>query len=274
MTTFLKRKEVKKSYWRALQLQGCNTYARQQGLGYGYAMIPFLKKIYENDEVAFADSLLRHTELFNITPQCVNFVMGLSMAMEEEAVANPEFDKSSINAIKTALMGPLSGIGDAIFWGSWRTISIGIGLSFSATGSILGPISFFVIFNSLGWLIRYYGMKIGYEQGMQFIESATEGGLFENFTMAAKILGSTVVGFMIASAVKLTTSITVTFGEMATSIQADVFDKIMPKLLPLALCFATYYFVKQGKKTTTVLLWLIILSFVLAIIESLPIFMA
>lgn len=272
MSTFFDRKEVRSSFWRSCNLQGCNTYARQQGLGYGYAMIPFLKELYKEDKEALADALLRHTELFNITPQCVNFVMGLTMAMEEEAVKNSEFDKSSISAIKTALMGPLSGIGDAIFWGSWRTIAIGIAISFSISGSILGPISFFVIFNSLGWAVRYLGMKIGYEQGMQFIESATEGGLFENFTMAAKILGATVVGYMICSAVKLTTTITITLNEMSTSIQQDVFDKIMPSLLPLILCFATYYYVKKGKKTTTILVGLIILSFVLAIIESLPIF--
>lgn len=271
--SFFKRKEVRKSFIRSCALQGCNTYARQQGLGYGFAMIPFLTNLYKDDKDALADSLLRHTELFNITPQLVNFVMGLTMAMEEEAVENPDFDKTSISAIKAALMGPLSGIGDAIFWGSWRTISIGIAISFSVSGSILGPISFFVIFNSLGWIIRYFGMKIGYEQGMQFIESATEGGLFENFTMAAKILGSTVVGYMISTAVKLTTTLTLNFGEMSTSLQADVFDKIMPNLLPLILCLATFSFVKKGKNTTRVLLGLIVLSCIIAIFESIPIFM-
>lgn len=268
----LNRKEVRKSFWRSCQLQGCNSYARQQGLGFGFAMIPFLKELYKEDKAAFADALTRHTQLFNITPQCVNFVMGLSMAMEEEAHANPEFDKSSINALKTALMGPLSGIGDAILWGSWRAIAIGIAISFSSSGSILGPISFFVVFNSLGWAIRYFGMKIGYERGMEFIENASEGGLFENFTMAAKILGATVVGYMISSAVSFSTTLKITINEISTSLQTDIFDTIMPKLLPLLLCFATYHFVKKGKSTTAVLFGLLALSFALAILESLPFF--
>ena len=57
--------------------------------------------------------------------------MGIAAAMEKEASINPDFDKSSINAVKVALMGPLSGIGDSIFWGSLRVVAAGIGLSYS-----------------------------------------------------------------------------------------------------------------------------------------------
>ena len=37
--------------------------------------------------------------------------------MEESAKEDPNFDVSTINAIKVSLMGPLSGIGDTFFWG-------------------------------------------------------------------------------------------------------------------------------------------------------------
>ncbi len=262
----------RKVFWRSLWLQGCNTYARQQGLGFGTAMLPFLKMLYKDDPKGLSDAMMRHTELFNITPQCVTFVMGIVMAMEEEAVAKPEFDKSSISAIKIALMGPLSGIGDAVLWGSWRAIAIGIAISFSSQGSVLGPISFFVIFNVLAWAIRYFGYKIGYSSGMAFIEKATSTGLFENFTMAAKILGASVVGYMIASTVGLQTTLTFTMNDMTTALQADIFDKFMPSILPLVLCFGTYHFVKKGKSTPKILLGLILLAFAIALIEYIPFF--
>ncbi len=265
------RKEMRESWWRSLQLQTCNTYARQQGLGFGISMIPFLRELYKDDEEAFREALLRHLQLFNITPQCVTFVMGLAMAMEEEAKRNPAFDKGSINAVKTALMGPLSGFGDAILWGSWRTISIGIGLGIAQTGSALGAIVFVLLFNSVAWFIRYYGYGLGYNRGMDFIAQATEGGLFENFTMAAKILGATVVGYMISSTVGLKTTITFSFGEYTRALQTD-FDSIMPKLLPLILSFITYGWVRKGKKTTTILLYLLAIAVVLALIEAIPIF--
>lgn len=118
----MEKKEFMSGFWRSCCLQGCFNYERQQGLGFGYAMIPHLRRIYKDDPEGFKEAMKRHLVFYNITPQCTTFVQGIAVAMEEEAASNPDFDASSINAIKTALMGPLSGIGDSIFWGTLRTI--------------------------------------------------------------------------------------------------------------------------------------------------------
>lgn len=107
---------------------------------------------------------------------------------------------------------------------------------------------------------------------MTFIEKATSSGLFENFMMAAKILGASVVGYMIATTVGLQTTLTFSMNDMTTSLQTDIFDKIMPSILPLILCFGTYSFVKKGKSTTKILLGLTILAFAIALIEGIPFF--
>lgn len=270
MMDFWKSKIQRKALLRSLMLQGCNTYTRQQGLGYGYAMIPMLKEVYRENPEGYQEALLRNTGLFNITPQCVNFVMGITMAMEEEAAKNEEFDRASINAIKTSLMGPLSGIGDAIFWGSLRTIAIGVALTFSQSGSILGPLSFFLIYNVVAWIVRIKGQELGYKEGVNFLASATEGGLFDDFTMASKILGATVVGYMIAATINFITTITFTFEYSATAIQADIFDKIMPNFPSLLLAFVTFHYVKKGTSANKLLLALIVFAFVIAAIESIP----
>ena len=268
----LEHKEFMSNFWRSCCLQGCFNYERQQGLGFGYAMIPSLKRIYENDEEGFKDALKRHLTFYNITPQCTTFVQGIVIAMEEEAAVNKVFDKSSINAVKTALMGPLSGIGDSIFWGTLRTIGLGIGISFCMQGSILGPILFLLIHNIPHWFVRYKGLEIGYSQGLSFMENATEGGLLENFSMAAKILGSVVVGAMIASMISFTTTITLNMGNYQTLSIQSIFDGIMPKLLPLILAFGCFGLIRKGKKTTTVMLLLFAVAFVVALLEGLPMF--
>ncbi len=268
----LEHKEFMSNFWRSCCLQGCFNYERQQGLGFGYAMIPSLKRIYENDEEGFKDALKRHLTFYNITPQCTTFVQGIVIAMEEEAAVNKDFDKSSINAVKTALMGPLSGIGDSIFWGTLRTIGLGIGISFCMQGSILGPILFLLIHNIPHWFVRYKGLEIGYSQGLSFMENATEGGLLENFSMAAKILGSVVVGAMIASMISFTTTITLNMGNYQTLSIQSIFDGIMPKLLPLILAFGCFGLIRKGKKTTTVMLLLFAVAFVVALLEGLPMF--
>ena len=67
--------------------------------------------------------------------------------MEEENAKNPDdFDTSTITSIKTALMGPLAGIGDSMFWGTLLVIGIGGGASLAKEGNILGP---FFIFTNL-----------------------------------------------------------------------------------------------------------------------------
>ena len=235
----MEKKEFMSGFWRSCCLQGCFNYERQQGLGFGYAMIPHLRRIYKDDPEGFKEAMKRHLVFYNITPQCTTFVQGIAVAMEEEAASNPDFDASSINAIKTALMGPLSGIGDSIFWGTLRTIGLGVGISFCMQGNILGPILFLLIHNIPHWFVRYKGLQVGYEQGLSFMEDATEGGMRETFSMAA--------------------------------IQS-IFDDIAPKRLPLWLAFGCFALIRKGKKTTTVMLLLFLLGFVLAFLEGLPMF--
>ena len=179
----MEKKEFMSGFWRSCCLQGCFNYERQQGLGFGYAMIPHLRRIYKDDPEGFKEAMKRHLVFYNITPQCTTFVQGIAVAMEEEAASNPDFDASSINAIKTALMGPLSGIGDSIFWGTLRTIGLGVGISFCMQGNILGPILFLLIHNIPHWFVRYKGLQVGYEQGLSFMENATEGGMLETLSL-------------------------------------------------------------------------------------------
>ena len=61
--------------------------------------------------------------------------------MEEEYAEKPDtFDPKMITSVKTALMGPLSGVGDSLFQGTVRIIAMSIGISLAQQGSILGPI--------------------------------------------------------------------------------------------------------------------------------------
>lgn len=272
MSDAMSRKEFMSGFWRSCCLQGCFNYERQQGIGFGYAMIPHLKRIYKDDPEGLKAALQRHITLYNITPQCTTITQGIVVAMEEEAAANKEFDTTSINAVKTALMGPLSGIGDSIFWGTLRTIGLGVGLTFCMQGNILGPIFFLLIHNIPHWYIRYQGLKIGYKQGMSFMESATEGGKLESFCLAAKILGATVVGSMIATMIKFSTTITVNMGNSQTLDVQKIFDQIAPKLLPLGLAFTCFYFIRKGKKTTMIMFLLFVFAFIIAFLEGLKMF--
>lgn len=254
-------KEVfKKTFWRTFPLQACFCYERMQNVGFAYQMVPALKKLYPDKEEA-SKALKRHLAIFNTTPCVVPFITGASIAMEEKfkkARENgEECDEESINAVKTALMGPLAGIGDSFFWGTLRIIAAGIGASLAAQGSILGVVLFFLMYNIPQLFVRYQGLKLGYKSGVSFLENMSQGGVIALLTEVAKILGLVVVGSMCASMVALSTPLVISMDGADVVIQ-DIFNSILPNILPLGLTFVIYKLLQKGIKTTTVL-WGIIL---------------
>ena len=254
-------KEVfKKTFWRTFPLQACFCYERMQNVGFAYQMVPALKKLYPDKEEA-SKALKRHFAIFNTTPCVVPFITGASIAMEEKfkkARENgEECDEESINAVKTALMGPLAGIGDSFFWGTLRIIAAGIGASLAAQGSILGAVLFFLMYNIPQLFVRYQGLKLGYKSGVSFLENMSQGGVIALLTEVAKILGLVVVGSMCASMVALSTPLVISMDGADVVIQ-DIFNSILPNILPLGLTFVIYKLLQKGIKTTTVL-WGIIL---------------
>lgn len=254
----------KKTFWRSFPLQACFCYDRMQNVGFAYMLVPVLKKLYPNKEDAAA-ALKRHLTIFNTTPAVVTFIGGAAIAMEEEikrAKENgEECDEESINAVKAALMGPLAGIGDSFFWGTFRVIGAGIGCSLAAQGSILGAILFLLIYNVPHLIVRYQGLKIGYKSGISFLENMSEGGAFALLTEVAKVLGLFVVGSMCASMVSMATPLVLNIGGSEVVVQ-EIFDGIITGFLPLALTFIIYALLQKGIKTNT-LLWGIIIFGVL-----------
>ena len=101
--------------FRSLTLDASWNYERMQNLAYAYAMAPIIRRLYKNNEEKAA--LERHLEFMSVTPHISTLLLGISGAMEEENAKNHEFNSASINAVKTSLMGPMSGIGDSFFWG-------------------------------------------------------------------------------------------------------------------------------------------------------------
>lgn len=265
----LSKKTLSKTFWRSFPLQGCFNYERQQSVGWIYGLVPGLKEIYADDPEGLKEALIRHTSFYNTSPQCTSFIQGVVLAMEEQKREHPEMDGEAIVGVRTALIGPLAGIGDSIFWGTLRTVGLGIGVELALQGNYLGPIIFWLIHNIPHFLFRYYGLKWGYESGMAFISDATGSGAISDITDAAKIVGNVVVGSMISSMVAVSTTITFNFGDLSYPIQ-DMFDALMPNVLPLGVTFLCYFMMKKGVKTTWIMFGLILLGILLVAVEGIP----
>ena len=257
-TKKITKKDLMALFWRAFLLPACYSMDRMQAPGFAYSIIPVLKKLYGDNKEKLAEACMRHSEVYNNTFACSPFVLGIVEAMEEEASENPDFDVTSINAIKVALMGPLSGIGDTFFWGTFRIIGSGIGVSLAMQGSLLGPVIFLIIYNIPNFLVRYYGVLYGYKLGTNSIETLVAGGLMNRATTAAAVMGLTVIGGMIASMVSLNITLVANFGSEVTLDVQSIFDEICPKILPLGLTFFVYHLLKKGVKPVAIMIGIIV----------------
>ena len=167
----LSEKTLKKVYNRHYQLLGCFNYERQMSTGYAWTMMPAMRELYADDPVEMKKGVKRHLEFFNCATTPSPFIIGITCAMEEQnASAEPgEYDTSAITSVKTALMGPLAGIGDSFFWGTFRVIGAGIGAPLAVAGNFLGPLLYFLLNFIPSEIVRRLGFKIGYEGGSSFL---------------------------------------------------------------------------------------------------------
>ncbi|MGO5353581.1 PTS system mannose/fructose/sorbose family transporter subunit IID [Faecalicoccus sp. LCP19S3_E3] len=253
------KSDLRKVFTRSCTLDSAWNYERQQNLMYCYSMIPILKRLYGDDKEKMAEALQRHLEFMSCTPHIVTLLMGITSAMEEENKNTESFDASSISAVKTSLMGPMAGIGDSFFWGTLLTIAIGVAVSFSQQGSIIGPISFLLIINIPGFLARFYCLKTGFKFGVKFFGDAKNQQIIENITKAASILGLMVIGAMIATTVNITIPLEIGV-EGATQPLQTYLDQIMPCLLPCITFGLMYWLLGKNVKPTMILMGLIIIS--------------
>lgn len=237
--------------------------AYRQAPGFTFSIVPAIERYYPEQDKR-AECMLRHMTPYNITQAVGTFAMGLAASMEKENAANyGSYDVSAIPAIKTSLMGPLSGIGDALFWGIVRTISASVGISLAATGSVMGPILFFILYNIPNVLCRYYMTYLGYTLGETFLKEAYKSGFVSILTKCAGIVGMTMVGFMITSTVKMSLALTLTIPGAEPVLVQTYIDQIMQGVLPIALTFACYYALKKNMNQNTLVFVVMLVGFVL-----------
>ena len=242
-TKTAKRSDFKKYFqfmWRSLNIQASWNYERQMNMGFLYGIAPTLNELYpdESDPEQLA--------FYNCTPQTSAFTLGLAASMEEQYAADREnFNPETINAVKTSLMGPLSGVGDSFFQGTVRLIAFGLGISLAQQGSVLGPILAMIISIVPSVLVTWFAGKLGYTMGSKYL-TKLNGGMMDKLMYVCGIVGLMVIGAMVASMVGLTTPIT--FASTGLVLQ-DVLNTILPNLLNLVIVMLMYTLIRKKVKT-------------------------
>ncbi|MDU3723589.1 MAG: PTS system mannose/fructose/sorbose family transporter subunit IID, partial [Clostridium celatum] len=169
--------------------------------------------------------------------------------------------------VRVAAMGPLGGIGDAIFWFTLVPITAGITANMAINGSLAGPILFLLIFNAVQFAIRYWLMHWSYSLGSKAIDILTKNA--KEFTRAASMLGVFIVGALTSNYGATKLGIVIPNGEAPIDIQ-NILDGVLPQMIPLALTLLLFFLLKKkGWKPVTCILLLLVIGIVGALIGHL-----
>lgn len=243
----LTKKDLREVFIRSNLHQGSWNYERMQALGYCFSMIPVIRRLYKGDERKKA--LKRHLEFFNTHPFVTAPILGVTAAMEEERANGASIDDAAINGVKIGLMGPLAGVGDPIFWGTMRPVIAALAASIALTGSIIGPLIFFIAFNAIRLGVRWYGVQYGYKKGLDIVKDMS-GNRLQKLTEGASILGLFVMGSLVNKWTTINVPLVVSSiknqkGVVVVTTVQTILDSLMPGLLGLLLTFVCMKLLKK-----------------------------
>ncbi|CDF98456.1 PTS mannose transporter subunit IID [Avibacterium paragallinarum] len=245
----LTKADIRSTYWRSTFLLGSFNFERMQAMGFCVSMIPAIKRLYSKKEDQ-ADALKRHLEFFNTQPWVASSIIGVTAAMEQErANGATDIDDAAISGVKVGLMGPLAGVGDPIFWGTLRPVLAALGAGLAISGSLLGPLLFFIGINIFRALTRWYGFHYGYAKGTEIVQDMG-GGRLQKLTQGASILGLFVMGALVSKwttiniPLELSRYVNSQGQEVVTTVQS-VLNELLPGLAALGLTFLCMYLLQK-----------------------------
>ncbi|MBP2659277.1 MAG: system, mannose/fructose/sorbose family, subunit [Firmicutes bacterium] len=243
---------------------GSFNFERMHALGFCFQMVPIIKRLYEGEERKKA--MKRHLEFFNTHPYAGAPIVGITAAMEEQRANGQDISDSVINGIKVGMMGPLAGVGDPIFWGTLRPLTAALGASLALSGSIGGPLLFFLFYNVVRIVVRWYGLKYGYAKGTDIVKDLA-GNKLQKLTEGAAILGLFVMGALVnkwtsVNIPVVVSQVTMQNGKIATTTIQTILDQLMPGLIPLLLTFVCMHLLKKNVNA----IWIIFGLFAIGIV--------
>ena len=190
-----------KMFLRSYFLLSSFNYERMQNGGVAYTLIPAIKKLYSS-KADRAAALKRHLEFFNTHPFMANPIFGVTLALEEERANGANVDDAAISGVKIGMMGPLAGAGDPLFWFTLRPIMLSLGASLAVSGNVAGPFVFFILWNIMAAVVKWYTQEFGYRAGSKITEDVS-GSLLHDVTRGASMMGMFVLGGLIDRWVKV-----------------------------------------------------------------------
>lgn len=234
----LRKSDLVKNWLLGYSSETCYNYERLQALGNANAFIPIIKRLYEPDQ--YAEEISKYMNFFNTEPSYMGTVIhGITAAMEEKRANDGDITIDEILSVRSALMGPLAGIGDVVSQSIVYPILAGVCIQLALAGNYAGPILFEVIYKIIMLTLGYNMYMMGYKQGKSAIITFLKTGVLNRMLDLVSIVGLMVVGSMAVNNITYNLSligweVQNEIGSVAFNLQETVLDALLPGILPLA----------------------------------------
>lgn len=150
---------------RSTLLQAAWNYETLQAVGFAWALLPGLRRLYP-DRQARAQRVLAHLEVFNSNPYLASIGLGVALRLEEEVARGVVEAERRLARLLRALRGSLGAIGDELFWAGWRpALALAASLVALATASPWAAVIFLLGYNALAQVVRARGVRAGFASG-------------------------------------------------------------------------------------------------------------
>lgn len=251
----LSKKALRRSWanW-AFWSHACYNWVRMQGIGFAHAMVPVTKELYADDPEGRKEAMKREMEFFNTEPEIGMVTHGLAAAMEEQMANGEPITGEQITSVKTSLMGPLAGLGDTLFQGIIVPIVLAIFIDITLSGITAAPILYALVITAISAVVSYTIFMFSYRKGNEAVLQMMSSGVLDKVLKGANIMGCVVMGALIATYVNVSCGLVITAAGSEFNIQTQLFDALVPKLLPLLTTLGCYGLLKKGLSAVKVIL--------------------
>jgi PTS system mannose-specific IID component len=269
----LEKKDLVKNWLLGYSSETCYNYERLQGLGNTNAFMPIIRALYPEEKQA--EELKKYLIFFNTEPSWMGTVVhGITAAMEEQRANGENVTADDIISVRSALMGPLAGIGDVVSQSICYPILAGVCISLALSGNFAGPILFEVVYKFLMLVLGYNMYMLGYNKGKEAILDLLSTGILNKILDAVSIVGLMVIGAIACGNVNFDLSFLEwefpnALGSVKFNVQHDVFDTLLPGILELAAVLGVWGLLRKKAKPTTIILIIFAVAFCLVGLKAL-----
>ncbi len=216
--------------------------------------------LYPGDVEKQQELMERHLPFFNTEPFLGCIIPGIALGMEGQKAAGEDVPAELITSIKSAMMGPFAGIGDALLPGTLIPILLAIGCGLSEDGSVLGAIFYMVVFLGIMIPLTWFLWNQGVNLGAQAATALLANDIKDDLIKSLNIVGLTVVGCIAASYASI--NVVWTYERDGTVLVdlGSLLNGVWPNIVVYLAALGTYYLMAKKNWSTNkvILLYLVV----------------